>query len=506
MNRPQSLKLGALAQMLPIVLGYGANLLAAPFVVANLGLANFGLWAVTGALAQYGVLLDLGIPRAVMRYVALYHSQGREGEERALIGTGVMIFVIVGCLLMCLPLVISAQLSHLIGANSTSLTQTLFISSIVVFITGSLGAMLCGASIGRGRIVAVSIGLALQRVAVAVGGVIAIIFRPSLEQFAIGSAVGGGVGLVLVLLAILIDEREIRIGRPRISALSGVIAFGLKGQAGMLCELVLFQSGKLLAGIVIGPAAAGAYELGSRLALGARALSASAIAVVTAHLTRSYAMNGVAGIQRSYAKLVQTFTAVSNFALLFVAATSFSLVPLWLGVSHAVVVWVVIVLSLAYALSVSTGVTTAAASAMNQVGRIAVATLVGAVLAVALAIPLANIAGVTGILIGVVLATGSTAVIALILVHRGIGLPLTDFLRPVTGPFVVGGLSLALAMPVGIIWPPTDRVSAIGPFLFSAAIFCLVYAALGWGFGYLPSIKGIGFSHDVGTAELVTDD
>jgi O-antigen/teichoic acid export membrane protein len=500
MRRPQSLKLGASAQTLPIVVGYGANLLATPFVVANLGLTDFGLWAVTGALAQYGVLLDLGIPRTVMRYVALYHSQGRDGEERALVGVGVMVFVIVGCFLMCFPILIPDELSHLIGAHDTSLTRTLFISSIIVFITGSLGAMFSGASIGRGRIVAVNIGLATQRVAVVIGGVVAIIVTPSLDQFAIGSAIGGSLGLLLVLLAVLIDEHEIRIGRPRISALSGVIAFGLKGQAGTVCELVLFQSGKLLAGILIGPAAAGTYELGSRLALGTRALSASANAVLTAHLTRSYALMGVAEIQRIYAKLVQKFTAVSIFPLLFVTATSFSLVPLWLGANHSDVVLVVIVLSLTYALNVSTGLTTAAALALNQIGRIATATMAGAVLGVALAPPLAYIAGLTGILIGVVLAIVSTAVIAVILVHRGIGIPLSDFLKPVTGPFVVGALSTALAMPPGIIWLPTDRASAIGPFVCSAAIFCVVYTILGWRLGYLPSMKGIRSSRDMGVA------
>jgi O-antigen/teichoic acid export membrane protein len=499
------MKLGALAQMLPIVLGYGANLLATPFVVSNLGLANFGLWAVTGALAQYGVLLDLGIPRSVMRYVALYHSQEREAEERALIGAGIMVFIVVGCLLLSVPLLVPAKLSNLIGAQDVHLTRTLFISSIIVFITGSLGAMLTGASIGRGRIVAASIGLALQRVAVVVGGIIAITVHPSLGQFAVGSAIGGSVGLALVLLAILFDEHELRIGLPRLSALSGVIAFGLKSQAGMVCELVLFQSGKVLAGIVIGPAAAGLYELGGRLALGARALSASAIAVVTAHLTRSYALSGIAGIQRIYPRLVQTFTMVSNFVLLFVVATSYSLVPLWLGGGHAAVVGVVIVLSLTYALNVCTGVTTAAAVALNQIGRIAIAQLVGAFLAVALAIPLAYLAGVTGILIGVVLATVSTAAIALILVHQGIDLPLTDFLGPITGPFIVGGVSTALAMPVGIIYLPADRASAIGPFICSAAIFCVVYAGLGWKFGYLPSLKGIGFSRGNRTTGLVGD-
>jgi O-antigen/teichoic acid export membrane protein len=315
--------------------------------------------------------------------------------------------------------------------------------------------------------------------------------NPTLAEFAVGSAIGGAAGLVVVLLAILIDEREIRIGRPRVSVLPDLISFGLKGQALSVCEIFMFQSGKLLAGIVIGPAAAGAYELGSRLALGARAFGTSASAVLSAHLTRGYALKGVAEIRRDYARLVQRNAAVSNFALLFLTATSFSVVPAWLGVNHVDVVWVVIALTMAYTVNVATGVATAVASALNQLGALMVAALVGSVLAVVFALPLAYFAGLTGILIGMALAIVISALILVIMVHRTSGIPLTDFFAPITGPFVVGGVSTALAMPVGIFCFPTDRASAIVPFLCSAGIFCLVYMMLGWRLGYLPTVKSI---------------
>jgi O-antigen/teichoic acid export membrane protein len=491
LKRPQSLKLSASAQTLPIVIGYGANLIGTPFVVASLGLTNFGLWALTGAVAQYGVLLDLGVSRAIVRYVALYHTQKDKDKERAIVGGCVMVIVIMGCLLMCFPLFIPAQLGHLIGAQNTNLARLLFISSIVVLITGVLGAIFAGASIGRGRTVAVNIGVAVQRAGVVIGGVIAIIFNPTLGYFAVGSAVGGAIGLIVVLIAILVDEHEIRIGRPRVTIMRDLISFSLKGQVMSVSEIVLFQSGKLLAGIIIGPAAAGAYELGSRLALGARAFGTSASSVLSAHLTRGYALNGVAEIRRDYARLVQRNAAVSNFALLFLTATSFSVVPVWLGINHVDVVWVVIALTLAYTVNVSTGVTIAAAFALNQLGIVTVTAIGGSLLAVALELPLAHVAGLKGILIGMALAIVISALFGLIMIHRGNGIPLTDFFEPVTGPFIVGGVSTVLAMSVGIFSFPMDRPSAIVPFLCSAGIFCAVYTTLGWRLGYLPTIKGI---------------
>lgn len=506
MKAAQSLKLGASAQMLPIFLGYGLNLAATPFVVANLGLTNFGLWAVTGAVAQYGVLLDLGVSRGIMRYVALYHSRGQEAEERAVIGGSVTVIVAMGCLLMCFPLLIPNQLAHLIGANDANLSRILFGSSIIVLITGIIGQIFAAASIARGRMVAPNIGLSLQRSAVVMGGVIAIIVKPTLGHFAAGSAIGGIVGLAMALLAILFDEHEIRIGRPRVSVLPDVMAFGLKGQVLTVCDLVMFQSGKLLAGIIVGPAAAGAYELGSRLAFGARAFGTSASGALSAHLTRAYALKGSAEIRREYARLVKRNTAVSIFAPLFCTATAFSAVPAWLGVNHPDTVWVVVVLSIAYAINVSTGVTTAAAYALNQLGKVTVAVIAGTCLTFVLALGLAFLAGLLGILIGIAIAIVFTAILAVVLVHRSSGIPMSDFISPATGPMLVGIFSTVLAAPVGIIVHPMDRASAVGPFVASTCIFCAVYMALGWQLGYLPTLKGFNTRRMRQTEAPATDD
>ncbi|MCV7177494.1 lipopolysaccharide biosynthesis protein [Mycolicibacterium sphagni] len=488
MNRVQSLKLGAIAQMLPIVAGYGSNFVATPFVVERLGLTNFGLWAVTGAIAQYGALLDLGVSRAIMRYVALYHMQGDRQKERAVVGGSVMIILSIGCVVSLFPLFIPAQLGNLIGEHNVALARILFFAAIILLVTGLLSQMFTAASIGRGRTVAANIGLSIQRIAAVAGGVVALAVTPSLETFAIGSAAGGAIGLVVLLLSILVDEREIRIGRPRREVFPDLIAFGLKGQAMSLCEMVLFQSGKIIAGIVIGPAAAGAYELGSRLALGARAFGTATSGVLSAHLTRAYASEGPDEIWRDYPRLVKRNAAVSNFALFFLVATSFSIVPLWLGSNSSDVIAVLISLAVVYTINVSAGVTTAAAFALNQLGTVMVGAVTIAVLAIGLAIPLAIVLGLPGILVGMVIAVTLGTLIAVVLIHRKSGIPLRALFAPIAGPFVVGTLSTLLAAPIGIILAPADRTSAVLPFLCSSAIFCALYMGLGWRFDYLPNL------------------
>ena len=49
---------------------YVLSFVSAPIVLHGLGLRNFGIWAVSGALAQYAGLLDLGVGFSVARYIA----------------------------------------------------------------------------------------------------------------------------------------------------------------------------------------------------------------------------------------------------------------------------------------------------------------------------------------------------------------------------------------------------------------------------------------------------
>lgn len=473
--------------MLPVFIGNGVNLLVTPLIVSNLGLTNFGLWSLTGTIAQYGILFDLGVSRAIMRYVAYYNAQGDREKERAVTGGTLMIVVLLGCFLMIFPLLFSEQLGRLIKAPNSEIAETLFVTSILVLISGLLGNMFSNAAIGRGRMLAGNVGVAFQRASVAIGGVIAIYVDRTLSAFAIGSAIGGIVGLVVVLAAVFVDERDLSIGRPQVGITADLLRFGVKSQAMSVAEIVLFQSGKLFAGLIIGPAAAGAFELGSRLAMGVRSIGTAASAAISAYMTRLYVSDGLDGIRSEYARLIQRNAAVSNFAPFGLAATAFALVPMWLGAQNTQVMWIAIALTLAFTANISSGVTTAVAFALNQLGLLMVVVVVSSTFSILIQLVLAHMAGLNGILVGMTLAITISSILGIVSVHRRNKIPLMDYFGPVSGPFIVGGISTILGASVAIFSSPTDRMSAIVPLACSAVIFCTVYILLSWLLGYLPS-------------------
>ena len=490
-HRVQTLKLGAAAQMLPLVAGYSVNLLATPYVVIRLGLHDFGIWAITGALAQYLALFDLGVSRAANRYVALFHARGDVENERSVVGVCVTALIGLGCVLYAIPLLIPGLLDRLLQTEDPGLAQFLMVSSVTMLICGLLAKALAAASIGRGRQVPANVGVAVLGVAQVVGGVVALVESPTLRSFAAGTTMGAGVGLCAVVAIILYDERRIVVGPPKAALAREILAFGIKGQLLGATDIVFYQAGKLIAGVVIGPAAAGAYELGIRLVRGVQTFGSAASVALTTHLTRAYAVGGDAAVVAEYARLTRRNAAVAIFPPLLLAATAPSVVPLWLGERQESVFVLVAAFTPGVAVGVSTGVCIASLMAMGRSGIVAAVSVSSVSGAVVLALALAQAFGYNGI----VAAFACWLFIELLgvwFLHSRMGISMTVYLHAISGPFALGIVAVLVALPVGIIANPHDRSSALVPFLLSSVIFCAIYAALGWRLDFLPRFRGNG--------------
>jgi O-antigen/teichoic acid export membrane protein len=489
-NRVQSLKVGATAQLLPLVVSYGLNLLATPYVVSQLGLRDFGIWAMTGAIAQYAGLLDLGASRAANRYVSFFHARGETDNDRSVVGICVSLALGLGAVLCAIAFLCAGIVERLFRTGDSALTHFLLLCSTTILVCGLLARILAAASFGRGRQLPPNIGLAMLGAAQVVSGVVALAFAPTLRSFALGTAAGAAIGLCAVAVVIVIDEGRITIGRPRMALAREIIAFGVKSQVAGAADVVLYQSGKLIAGIVIGPAAAGAYELGIRLIQGVQAFGGATAVAINTHLTRTYATSGMDGIREQYVRLTRRNAAVAIFLPFMLGTTAFSAVPLWLGGQHQAVVTVVSALAFSIAINVSTAVCGATVYAVGRAGLMGAEGAVFAAVSVLLAIPLATAFGFDGLVAAYAgwIALGN--LVGVWFMHTRISIPMRDFLGAVAGPFAVAILAAILATPINLIAAPGNRADAIAPFVLSSLVFCAVYLALGWRLDYLPRFPG----------------
>jgi O-antigen/teichoic acid export membrane protein len=489
-RRVHSLKLGAAAQVLRLFAAYGVSLLTTPYVVSRLGLHDFGIWSVTGAFAQSAVMLDLGVARACDRYVAVFHVRGDIENERCAVGVCMTVLASLGLVLFGVALLITTPLDHFLKTGDPALARILVLSAVTMLLCGMFARGLAGASFGRGRQVGANAGLAVFGAAQAIAGVVALVVSPTLRSFALGSAAGAVLGLGAVIVAILIDERRIVIGRPKAALAREMMSYGIIGQARGVADIVMIQSPKLIAGALIGPEAAGIYELGSRLAQGAVTFGSATSEALFVHLTRAYALGGEADIVAQYSRLTRRNAAVTIFLPLILCATSISVIPLWLGAPRHGVVIVLAVLGAATTVRMATNVCTTSYLAMGRVAILGATTMASAAFSVALAFPLAHAFGLNGIVaaFGCGIVVGS--LVSAWFLQAQLGISMTEFLRAIKGPFALGIVATVAALPIGLISMPHDRPSALIPFLLSGVIFCAIYAFVGRKRDYLPRFFG----------------
>src|SRR5258708_375737 len=63
------------------------SFLLTPFILSQVGRADYGLWILLGSIVAYSSILDFGIWGTVIKYVAEYQAQGDEAGARTFLTT-----------------------------------------------------------------------------------------------------------------------------------------------------------------------------------------------------------------------------------------------------------------------------------------------------------------------------------------------------------------------------------------------------------------------------------
>ncbi|MGY1684739.1 lipopolysaccharide biosynthesis protein [Geodermatophilus sp. SYSU D00867] len=485
-KRGDSLRVATASRALPLIAGYGLNLLATPITASSLGLVQFGLWALTGAFAQYGSLLDLGVSRSVTRFTALHLAQGDQRAADKVVSTAGTLVLGMAVPLTLIGLLAAAPLAELVEFRDVGTVRAVISASLLILVTGQLCTVLTGAAFGREI-------QALPNTVITVCGVLgtcisttAAVLTEDVVVYAWSAAVWNTVTLVAIALTVHVRVARLRVTRPSRRTLRELASFGVKGQSLLLAELIVFQASKVLLGAVSGTAAAGAYELGSRLALGFRTLGALFTGALTAPLTRSFSERGIRGTKAEADRLTTRVAALAIVPPLLGAALALPFLNLWLGDHADLTLATMAALCVGFAANMLTGIQQVVAEAIGRPGLSARSAGLTAVLSVVFGVALLLTVGP----IGLVLGTGAALVIGSVyntaLVQPAVGSTQQHYYRLVAGPCLLGVLAAGAAL-LSTLWlTQDDRLEAAVAVAVGTTVFLLVYLPAAALRGYLP--------------------
>ncbi len=489
---PASLVRNTVAQSAPLLLGYMFGLISAPVILSGLGIRQFGIWALTGGLAQYAALLNFGAGPAVSRFVAANHDDPDAcGEYMAV---GMISVTVVGGVLIAAAAVGGAPLAGAIHGISVSDMRAVLLSSACVLLASMLSTLAAAYPVGQRRMVAPNVGLVAGAVLSFVASIGSITLGGGLVEYAYANAGAGALSALIVIAFVLRVERSIPLTWPRWRTVTGFLRFSGNTQLVGWADLVNYQTDKVVIALAVGPSAAGAYELANRVATAARQVGVYSLSALLPTLASDLARFGMDRIRRRYRRLLTVTVSIGLPLLLLVAAIAPLLLMAWLSHVPRDATAVLAALSIAYIANVSSGVSYVVAAAAGAPGIAARAAAGTAVLNLALTAALAPLFGIWGVLAGTVMALSTGALAQVLMVHVRFSLSLADYRNAVLPTLVAGTLLAAPIAAISYSGIVSDRGLAIPAVLVVSAAYLLAYGRWAFRSGRVPETVARRFS------------
>ncbi|MGN6585920.1 MAG: lipopolysaccharide biosynthesis protein [Solirubrobacterales bacterium] len=482
------------AQSAPVITTTIFGFLLAPVMLNRLGLAQFGVWAVTGALAQYARLLDLGITGSIARFIALYDAEDNRRAIEETIGVGLVAATLVGLAMLAAAAASAPLVQNVLGVIDVGEMRVVLMSAAGVAAANLLGAVLSSVPIGLRQMGPPNVANTAGNVLNFILSLVALALSTKLGVYALANLAAAVIGLGFSVIALLWIWGRPYLRRPTGARTRTIVGFGVKSQLVTLANLVNVQTDKLIIAAMLGPRTAGAYEIGNRVVQGVLSLGLLTLSAMVPTATADLVKRG----RQVIVEYLERYT-VRSLAIAFplfgaVCVAAPYLLEAWLGQIPPDSVTIIVLLSFSFAVSLTTGVAMTLIVADGHPGIVAQTATLVVVLNISATLVAAPIFGLWGVLLATIGAELVVSVIFLIRFHRRYQLSARPFLESVARPAAV---ALGAALPFALwylLGGPTDvsRPVALFGTIATGGVYFVVCWLIESGFDLLPDRLNVG--------------
>lgn len=478
-----------LAQSLAFTTQTLFSLLLAPIMLHRFGLTLYGVWTVVGAIVTYAGLLDAGIARSLSRFIALYDARSEPHAIQRCIGLGLLAVTAVGSVMMPLAWVAAPILHAALGHLSVHDMRLVLLASTAIFVAHGYVGVLAALPEGLRRMlppnVALSIGSAVN-FAVSVGVLLA---SRSLVVYAWANAAAEALTIVLVLISVRrVWGRRRLVAMPTWALTREILGYSVSMQLVWLAALITTTTDRIVIGIMVGASAAGAYALAASVALGLRSLGILTISAMIPTATAEIVHGAKAAVATFFRRYAPVSSGLSIPVFALGALTAPFLLKAWLGEHTKDATAILIVLCFGYTANVLTGVATTLAMADGRPAFVSRNAIAGAALNLVLAVALAPLLGLWGVMAATVISIVALSATLLVRFFSDYGLLAADAVRAFVIPSSLSCALLVPLVPIVIATAPlaTSRLSAAALLAAVTAAYAIPYWLLAGRAGLLP--------------------
>ena len=266
-SRARQRRIGGMLAYVQIALNIAIALAYTPFMVRTLGQAEYGLFAIAGAMASYLVILDMGLADSVVRRLVGLHGKDDQQGERDFLGSmlslyGVLAMAVLAAAavaILCVPLLFGSTMAPDALRTLQLMLVPLGISTAVVVAGNPLNATLVAHERfvflrSLEMVVVVLVTAANVAALLLGGGVLAVVVISSCGAICATTAkwlmIRSGLGLPLA---------PRRVDRLQVRDMS---SYAAPIFVAMLVEQIFWKLDSILIGARLGAAAVAVYAIG----------------------------------------------------------------------------------------------------------------------------------------------------------------------------------------------------------------------------------------------------
>lgn len=481
-DRTRGIVGGTLVLMLAQVSGIAVAFVLTPFIVSQLGIERYGLWAFLYAIVAFAGLLEVGVGRGSVRFIAFYGERQELDVVRRIVSYGMLVRVGLALLLCPLAWLLGRALLPHAGIADSLLDEAKTLLPLVLayfFLTAAV-RLLSALLIGFERTWIVALVTLVSQLLY--GGLVVLFLLEDLELY--GLLLAAAVQSVFQGIACYVIGKRLvgrifgnpfAIGRP---LLVEMLKFGGWTQVTALTALVTRQTDAIVIGSFINTRTVGFYDLGNRIATLTRTIPLTFLNPLLPAAARIHAQDDQKRIARTLLQGNRLLSLLSLAIGGFVLATAPLIMTVWLGRSYPDVPTIAVLLTLTWAINNLTGVGTTIVEAIGRPQYASEYAVIGMLLNIAATVVLGLIYGLYGVIAGTVFGVVTASIYFLWRVHRLLSLPLWDYVgswlwRLATATGIAAAVTFALRVSL-----PDSMVDGRANGGLSLALLALVYVGL----------------------------
>ena len=490
MNKPASLsnKLikNTLFNTVGRVWGVLVNLILTPYIISQIGVERFGIWAIIGILTGYLGLLDLGIGGSFVKFIAQYQAKNDQGKLSQLISTAFFFCLGLGIVTVILGYVFIDPLLKFFSITPQLYQEArfVFLAGIILFALTDTFSVFTDLPNGLQRMEVANLIKMLITIPKVGGTVFCLAAGYGLPGLIMNSYLVWLSQLVLTVIAVnkLLPGWSLSPALFKSGMLKELFNFGINFQLTYVSYIVNAYVDKILISHYLGLALLTYYQLGATISLRFQEFSFLLTSAFVPAAAELFAQGDRERLIKLYHRGVKYVAMFSLPAAVLIVGFAPSIMSAWMGPGYSESVRVIQILTPAFLINLfaCSGVTLA--WGMGKPGLVSKAALIHIILNLTLNLVLISKFGFIGAAWGTAISFIIITGIFLNDFHRYIQIPLISYFKLVIQPLIfslAAGLPLYLANRYLSLFNTTaDRLVNLLILAANSIIFLGIYAVL----------------------------